>query len=88
MTTLVRLQAVITELAFGATPGHRQVGQDKLIELRFRELHENGRGRGLFGRHGHDEMTLFEAGSACLCVTLSSNKRILYLNQRNSQPLH
>jgi hypothetical protein len=51
--------------------------KDKLVELRFGKLHGNGRGSGLFGRHGHNGMTLFEEGFACLSETLSSNKIIL-----------
>ena len=51
---------MIAEFAFRPTPGHREVGQDKFGELCFRQLDGNGRGRGLFGWHGHDQMALFE----------------------------
>jgi hypothetical protein len=47
-----------------------------LAELGFGKLHGNRRGSGLFGRHGHDGMALFEEGSACIYVTLSSNRII------------
>ena len=64
---------VIAEFAPGATFGHREVGQDKFGELHFRELHGNGRGRGLFGWHGHDRMALFEDVRERSRELLSSN---------------
>lgn len=55
-------EAMIAEFALGTALGHREVGQDKWIELSFGEVHGNRRGSGLLGRHGHDEMALFEEG--------------------------
>ena len=54
---------VITEFAPGPTSGHGEVGQDKFAELRFRQLDGNRRGGGLYGRHRHDGIALFEACS-------------------------
>ena len=70
-------EVMVAEFAPGPTPGHGEVGQDKWVELRFRQLHRNRRGNGLLGWRGHDEMALFEEGSVGLCETLSSN-RIIY----------
>ena len=47
--------------------------KDKLIELRFRELHRNGRGCGLLNWRGHDWVALFEDVYMGLQETLSSN---------------
>jgi hypothetical protein len=63
---------VIAEFAPGATFGYREVRQDKFGELGFRELHGNGRGRGLFGWHGHDRMALSEDIQGCSRELLSS----------------
>ena len=70
-------ESVIAEFALGSTLWHRQVRQDKFVELRFRELHGNRRGCWFAHRRGHDEMALFEEGSACRSETLSSNRIIL-----------
>jgi hypothetical protein len=56
-------EAMIAKFALGFTLGHGEVRQDILIELRFRQLHINRHGCGLFGRHGYDEMALFAEGS-------------------------
>ena len=51
---------VIAEFTLGTTFRHGEVRQDKRSELYFRQLDGNGRGRGLFGWYGHDQMALFE----------------------------
>src|SRR5437016_1035368 len=54
--------AIIAQFALGTALGHREVRQDKCLELRFGELDGNWRRCKLWCRGAHDTMTLYEAG--------------------------